>query len=114
MLKDCIFEFYSSGGKDLRYGKIYNEKYFNKIMGMVNSGTHHGEVKTDIYADVENLNIHPIIILNPKHESELVNERIRGPVLPLLEYDSSEEIQNILNKRENVENLFYFTQNTRS
>ena len=116
MLKDSIFEFYSSGGKegqDLGYGKIYNEQYFNKIMGIVNSN-HGGEVKTDIYADVENLNIHPIVILNPKHDSELVNERIRGPVLPILEYESSEEMQNMLNKRESVEDLFYFSQNTRT
>ena len=111
-VKDNIYKFYATkSGSKLDYGKMYDQTNFKRIMSLVNSEEHEGEIKTEIYTDKENLKITPIIIQNPKLESSLVNKKILGPVLPIIEYETAEDVQTILNKRDIIEDLFYFSKN---
>jgi len=53
-------------------------------------------------------------VKNPKIESLIVNNKVLGPILPIIEYDQIDEVQSILNKKDNVETMFYFSKNTRT
>jgi len=52
MLKQSIFQFYASrNNNSVEYGKIYDEKNFKRIMNMVHSADHGGEIVTEAYSD---------------------------------------------------------------
>ena len=107
-----MYNFYAKkNGETLEYGKIYDTENFARIMDLVKPSYHEGSVKTRIYSDENNLTINPVIITNPKIGSTLMEKKILGPVLPIIEYTDPREVQAVLNSRDNVENMFYFTKN---
>lgn len=57
--------------------------------------------------------IPPTLISDPDLSSPLLNEEIFGPVLPLLAYDSEEEVFDFINQRERPISVYVFSRNKR-
>jgi len=74
------------------YGKIINEKHFDRILGLIDAGkTVHGGG-----SDRRALRIEPTVMDNVTFGDAVMQEEIFGPVLPVLTYDSLDEaIRNI-------------------
>lgn len=114
MLKDRIHIFYAISGKvGLEYGKIYNVNNFRRIVGLAEKSDHGGEFETSLYAEEKNLQINPILIKNPHKNSKVFNSKTSGPVLPIVEYSQHKDLIEGINVKDNVENLLYFSKNTR-
>lgn len=66
------------------YGKIINEKHFQRIVGLIDSNkiAHGGSSNPDT------LKIEPTILDNVSFDDAVMQEEIFGPVLPVLTYES--------------------------
>ena len=93
--KQIIAQFGESPLDNPAYGKIINEKHFNRVCALIdkNKVVHGGKVAA------EKLKIEPTVLDGVTHEDAVMQEEIFGPVLPVLTY------------REEGEAVRYITQN---
>lgn len=76
------------------YGKIINQKHFDRILGLIDSN----KVVCGGTSDTSSLRIAPTILDHVTWEDPVMNEEIFGPVLPILTYDTlADAIQTIEN-----------------
>lgn len=70
------------------YGKIINEKHFNRLTGLMN------EKKTVIggRTDAERLKIEPTVLDGASFDDAVMQEEIFGPLLPVITYSSDDEV----------------------
>jgi aldehyde dehydrogenase (NAD+) len=87
-LKKAILSFYTNEpATSYNYGKIINEKQFQRLTSYLNQGTiiHGGR------HNISGLYIEPTIIDNVPPEAPLMKEEIFGPILPVLTFNTLEE-----------------------
>ncbi len=86
-VKNYIREFYGDDpARSSDYGKIINEKHFNRIKGLLNK-----KEEKLLQTDIERLHMSPLIIDNPKWEDKIMREEIFGPILPVMGYNDFKE-----------------------
>ena len=70
------------------YGKIINEKHFDRILGLID--------KTKVVhgggSDRETLRIEPTVMDNVTFSDPVMQEEIFGPVMPILSFDNLDEV----------------------
>lgn len=87
------------------YGKIINEKHFQRICTLIDPGkTVHGG-KTDEKA----LRIEPTVMNNVTFDDAVMQEEIFGPVLPVLTFDSLDAAIRKINSMQHPLALYLFT-----
>lgn len=87
------------------YGRIVNERHFERICSYMNSGNvlHGGKTDpTDCY-------IEPTLILNPSLDSPLMTEEIFGALLPIITIDSFDDAVAFVKNREKPLSSYIFT-----
>lgn len=91
--------------KNKNYGKIINEKHFNRILGLVDAK------KTVIGggADAQALRIEPTVMTDVTFEDPVMQEEIFGPVLPVLAYESFDDAIAKINSMPHPLALYIFT-----
>ena len=89
------------------YPKIINEKHFNRIKGLMNSGTVFmgGEVRE------RTLQIAPTVLDQVKPSDPVMQEEIFGPLLPVLTFETIDEAENFVLEREKPLACYIFTRN---
>jgi aldehyde dehydrogenase (NAD+) len=106
-LKKCIKQFYSEDpSTDYNYGKIINQKQFNRIVNYLKEGN-------IIYGGKYNeskLYIEPTLIHNVSLESPLMQEEIFGPILPIISFETKQDALNIISQNKNPLSCFVFTE----
>ena len=105
-LKNEIAEQYGTSTlNNINYGKIISEKHFERLTGLL--------ADQKIYCggkcSREQLKIEPTIIKNPKLNSQLMNEEIFGPILPVVPYETEREAYEIIQKNPTPLALYVFT-----
>ncbi len=88
------------------YGRIINEKHFDRICGLID------ERKTVFggETDRESLHIAPTVMDNVTWEDAVMQEEIFGPVLPILTFDSFDEVYQALADRPRPLALYLFSE----
>ena len=61
--------------------------------------------------DIEKNYISPTVVLNPEHDSELMQYEIFGPILPVITYSQPEEMEEVLQKHKNPLAFYIFSNN---
>lgn len=89
------------------YGKIINEKHFERILRLIDAD------KTVIggKSNYETLKIEPTVLDNAAWEDAAMREEIFGPVLPVLTYDDIRDIPEIVNNKAKPLALYIFSKN---
>jgi len=89
------------------YGKIINEKHFDRILGLID------KEKTVFGggADREKLQIEPTVMDNVSFDDAVMGEEIFGPVMPIIAYDKFDDIFEILKDRQKPLALYIFSRN---
>jgi len=89
------------------YGKIINKKHFDRLCGLIDSS------KTVIGGEFceETLKIAPTVMDNVTQSDAVMQEEIFGPVLPIIAYDSFDDIVSELSRMEKPLALYIFSQN---
>jgi len=105
-LKDEIAAFYGDNPQESPdFARIINEKNFQRLANMIDDT----KVVFGGKKDKANLYIAPTIIDNPAAESVLMAEEIFGPILPILTYNSDEDVEKAIRKYEKPLSLYVFT-----
>ena len=87
------------------YGKIVNEKHFDRICGLIDEK----KVVCGNERDRENLRLSPTIMDNVSWSDAVMQEEIFGPVLPVLTFDDFSEVVPKLQKRDTPLALYIFS-----
>lgn len=76
------------------YGKIINEKHFERLIGLLDKDkiVHGGNV------DAQRLKIEPTILDGVTGEDAIMQDEIFGPILPILTYEKDEEVFSYVSK----------------
>lgn len=105
-LKKAIPQFYGNdASKEEGYGRIINEKQFNRIVQYLSDGT-------IVYGgkyDASTLFIEPTILDGVSVDSTIMRDEIFGPILPILSFNSMEEAKAIISKNPNPLAFYIFT-----
>lgn len=105
-LKEAIIKFFSKDpSNDYSYGKIINERQFNRLVSYLNNGTivHGGS------HDLNKLYIEPTIIENISPGSPLMKDEIFGPILPVIAFESFEEAKAIIERNPDPLAFYVYT-----
>lgn len=108
-LKKAVPQFYGNdAAKEEGYGRIINEKQFNRIVQYLSDGT-------IVYGgkyDVASLYIEPTILDGVSVDSNIMRDEIFGPILPILSFNTMEEAKAIIAKNPNPLAFYIFTGST--
>ena len=87
------------------YGKIINEKHFDRILGLIEETKviHGGS------SDRKALRIEPTVLDNVSFSDPVMQEEIFGPIMPVLVFDSLEEVISKVNSMPHPLALYFFT-----
>ena len=87
------------------YGKIINEKHFDRILGLIDEQkvVHGGG------SDRNTLRIEPTVMDNVSFSDAVMQEEIFGPVMPILTFDSLDEAIRRINSMPHPLALYLFT-----
>ena len=105
-LKKCIHSFFGEEeSQSYNYGKIINEKQFDRIVNYLNDGT----IVYGGKSNKQELYIQPTLLENVNVESKIMQDEIFGPVLPIISYSSKQEALDIINKNQNPLAFYIFS-----
>ena len=87
------------------YGKIINEKHFDRILGLIDEKkvVHGGG------SDRSTLRIEPTVMDNVTFSDAVMQEEIFGPAMPILVFDSQDEVIRRINSMPHPLALYIFT-----
>ena len=107
-LQECIVKFYGTNPQTSPdYCRIVNERQFNRLKALLKDG----DILTGGQTDLEEKYIAPTLITNVSLESELMQEEIFGPILPILDYSNLEDAIAFINQRPKPLALYLFSNN---
>ena len=92
---------------DNDYGKIINQKHFDRLCRLLQSG----ELYLGGETDAEALRIAPAIMTHVTFDDPVMQEEIFGPVLPVLTYENFDELMLLLKKRPKPLAQYLFSSN---
>lgn len=105
--KQIILQFGNDPLNNPTYGKIINQKHFERLCNLI--------VKSKLVcggkSDAAKLKIEPTVMTNVTWDDAVMGQEIFGPVLPILTYKTDEEMMNIVNSRSKPLALYLFTSN---
>ena len=109
LTQELILQIQKAFGKNQQdsadYGRIAHQNHFNKLKTSL-------ENQNIIYGgqtDKKDLFLGPTLVDNPPLDSELMQEEIFGPILPIISYQKEEEIHQVLEKRERPLAFYVFS-----
>jgi aldehyde dehydrogenase (NAD+) len=106
-LKKVVQQFFSEDpSASYNYGKIINEKQFNRLV----SYPRQGKIIYGGKYDASTLYIEPTIIEDASLDSTIMEEEIFGPVLPILSFNTFEEAKAIIERNPNPLAFYIFTE----
>lgn len=91
--------------KNKNYGKIINQKHFERILGLIdqNKVVHGGNFSA------ETLQIEPTVMTGVTFEDAVMQQEIFGPVLPILTFESIDEVIDKVNARQHPLAVYLFS-----
>ncbi len=89
------------------YGRIINKNNLERIKESIKDQQFEFGGKID----EQNLFIEPSLIIDPDLESDIMNDEIFGPILPILSYDNDYEIDKIIERNPSPLAFYIFSKN---
>lgn len=107
-LKNEIIAFYGKNPKLSKdFARIINIEQFNRLIELIDKD----KVLIGGENDENDLYIAPTVLVNPSLNSQIMQEEIFGPILPVLVYQTESDIDFIVNKFPNPLAIYLFTEN---
>lgn len=108
-IEECSREIKAAFGENpkesLDYSRIINKKNYDRLLGMMKGKT----LLSGGGTDADELYIEPTLLEDDDMSSQLMNEEIFGPLLPLISYSKEEEISSFLDSKEKPLALYMFS-----
>lgn len=105
-LKKCILDFFGDKPEEsYSYGKIINEKQFNRIVNYLEQGS----IAYGGRTNKELLFIEPTILENIQLNASIMQDEIFGPVLPIIGFNNKAAAMEIIRQHQNPLAFYVFT-----
>ena len=105
-LKKTIPQFFGDDpSTNYNYGKIINQRHFERLVKYLDQGK-------IIYGgrhDIQNLYIEPTLIDEPSPDTALMQDEIFGPILPIISFNDPAEAKAIIERNPNPLAFYVFT-----
>ncbi|GAA0121083.1 aldehyde dehydrogenase [uncultured Clostridium sp.] len=106
-----IKEFYGKNPKESKdYPRIIDSKQFDRLIGYLKDGS----IEFGGDFDKEQLYIAPTILNNIAFNSSIMQEEIFGPIMPILEFESLDDVIDVVNSRPKPLALYFFSKSESS
>ncbi|MGN0967901.1 MAG: aldehyde dehydrogenase, partial [Oscillospiraceae bacterium] len=89
---------------DANYGKIINRKHFDRVCSLIDPA----KVAVGGGSNADTLQIEPTVLDGVTWEDAVMGQEIFGPVMPILTFDSIDEVIETVNSREKPLALYIF------
>ncbi|MYQ42539.1 aldehyde dehydrogenase (NAD+) [Streptomyces sp. LamerLS-316] len=99
-------QFGTDASQSPEYGRIVNERHFDRLVGLLDSG----RTVTGGAHDRDTKYIAPTVLADVSPDSPVMREEIFGPVLPVLTVDGLDEAIAFINDRDKPLALYAFTE----
>jgi aldehyde dehydrogenase (NAD+) len=109
-IKESIEKFFTDKPEEsYNYGKIINERQFNRIVNYLSNGkiVHGGRTNK------ETLFIEPTILTDVPPDAQVMKDEIFGPVLPIIPFKTSAEAKAIIDKHPNPLSFYIYTSSSK-
>ncbi len=115
-LKEQVQKLFSGSDKNIQesphYARIVNQKHFNRLNELLQDSVDKGAtLELSGYVEPSERFIHPMILSNVPMKSRVMEEEIFGPILPVLTYQSLDEVIKIINQKPKPLALYFFGSN---
>ncbi|OXA93204.1 aldehyde dehydrogenase [Flavobacterium hercynium] len=107
LMEEIINAYTKNTEKSPDFARIINTKNWLRLVSMIESE----KVIFGGQSDVNELYIAPTLIEEPSLESAVMKEEIFGPILPILMYETEEDIKNIITRYEKPLAFYIFSEN---
>ncbi len=105
-LKETLPKFFGENAEEsYNYGKIINEKQFDRIAGYLSGST----ILFGGRTDRATLFIEPTLMTDVAMNSSVMSDEIFGPVLPIIAFNTMEEAKAIINRHPNPLSFYIYT-----
>lgn len=92
------------------YGKIINEKQFERLNGLIKGAVNEGaKLEWGGETDFKDLTINPAILTSVEPDSEMMSAEIFGPILPVVTYADLPEAIDFINNKAKPLALYIFS-----
>lgn len=105
--KQIELQFGKNTLENKNYGKIINEKHFNRLIGLINNE----KLAFGGESNFETLKIEPTILDNISWDDKIMQEEIFGPILPILTYENLDEVIEIIEQKPHPLACYIFSNN---
>ena len=89
------------------YGKIINEKHFNRLLGLIDKD----KVVFGAESDAESCRISPTVMDNVTRDDAVMGEEIFGPIMPILAFDDFDAVVDEIKTLDKPLALYIFSSN---
>jgi len=118
-IRDALNSFYETNRKDLKdnpdYCRIINKKNHKRLSDMLQNALDRGaHIEMGGEYDQENLYFEPTFLSNVAEDSELLQEEIFGPILPIIVYENLEDALTYINSRPKPLALYIFSNDSKN
>ena len=96
--------------KNENYGKLINQKHFDKVKSLIdyNKVCHGGK------SDEITLKIEPTVMDNVTMDDDIMQEEIFGPVLPVMTFDTIDEVETFVNSNPSPLAFYVFSSDSKN
>jgi len=106
MIKETVRQFFTEDPfQSYNYGKIINERQFDRITNYLSNG----KIAFGGRMDKKNLFIEPTVLEDVKMNDAVMKDEIFGPVLPVLTFKTKEDVLKIISQHPNPLAFYVFT-----
>ncbi len=105
--KEIVAQFGENHLENQNYGKIINEKHFNRLESLIDNK----KVIIGGKTSKEKLKIEPTVVSDITWQDDIMQEEIFGPILPILTFNNLEEIIEIVENKPHPLALYIFSSN---
>ncbi|MDJ1089740.1 aldehyde dehydrogenase [Macrococcoides caseolyticum] len=110
-LQATIQEFYGAQiEQNEDFGRIVNDNHFNRLVNIIEDSRQ--QVIYGGESNADELFVAPTIILDPKLSDSVMQQEIFGPILPIIGYDTFNEVYDIVEQYEKPLALYLFTEDS--
>ena len=107
VIKQIEKQFGKNPLENKNYGKIINEKHFNRLAGLIDKS----KVVKGGVINAETCQIAPTVMDNVTQNDAVMGEEIFGPIMPILTFDSFDDMVNELKGKDKPLALYLFSSN---
>ena len=105
VIKQIKLQFGENPLENENYGKIINEKHFERLCGLIDKN----KVVAGGNVNPETCQIAPTVMDNVDYEDAVMGEEIFGPIMPVLTFDSFDEMVDELKDKDKPLALYIFS-----